>query len=80
MAYIEASKFDFLVTAYRATALRQSDLKLTLVVPVDAGSSEWAKFVAQCERHIATEDGSWTLRIGKGAAVSGGSASVPATR
>lgn len=65
VAHIEASKFDFLVTAYRVTALRLRDAKLAIVQPIVPGSTDWAKFVSQCEQHIATENGSWVLKIGK---------------
>ena len=65
VAHIEASKFDFLVTTYRATALRLRDAKLALEQPVDIDAAAWTKFVGQCEQQIAVENGSWVLKIGK---------------
>jgi len=66
VAHIEASKFDFLVTTYRATALRLRDAKLALGPAADVDAAAWAKFVGQCEQQIAVENGSWVLKIGKG--------------
>jgi len=65
LAHIEASRYDFLVTTYRATARRLSDELTADPSKLDQMSAEWPKFVEACETAIATENGSWVLKMSK---------------
>jgi hypothetical protein len=63
LAHVEASRFDFLVTTYLATARRLEDRK--------SGSREpLSDFVNDCENIIATENMSWIAKWTKPAASS----------
>ena len=55
LAHVEASRFDFLVTTYRATARRLQDRKSGPLAPASA-------FVNDCETIIATENLSWLAK------------------
>jgi hypothetical protein len=58
LAHVEASRFDFLVTIYLATARRLEDRK--------SGSGEpFSAFVNDCENIIATENMSWIAKWAK---------------
>jgi hypothetical protein len=65
LAHIEASRYDYLVSSYRAAArlLRRaiSSAPSKAVSP----STEWSEFVAHCEGIIANETGSWVARFSK---------------
>ncbi|NKK99610.1 DUF4231 domain-containing protein [Rhizobium leguminosarum bv. viciae] len=65
LAHTEASRYDFLIATYRATA-RRLDNELScsnssLVVP----SPEWSSFVERCESILAAENGAWQAKCGK---------------
>jgi hypothetical protein len=61
LAHVEASRFDYLVTTYRATARRLEDRKGEAHAPISA-------FVNDCETIIATENLSWIAKWTKPAA------------
>lgn len=62
LAHIEGSRYDFLVTTYRATARRLEDAlaELNPIPPVP--SPEWSAFVDRCETIIAAENSSWVAK------------------
>jgi len=62
LTHIEASKYEFLVTTYRATARRLEDALLTLPNPLTAPSKQWSEFVERCEAIIAAENNSWVAK------------------
>jgi SMODS and SLOG-associating 2TM effector domain 1/Protein of unknown function (DUF4231) len=62
LAHMEASRSDFLVMVYRATARRLS-AELSKAGDVDALSSDdWSDFVNRCETIIAEENTSWAAK------------------
>ena len=62
LAHMEASRSDFLVMVYRATARRLS-AELSKADNVDALSSDdWSDFVNRCEAIIAEENTSWAAK------------------
>lgn len=65
LAHIEASRYDFLITTYRAAARRLdnelSDATSSFVMP----SPEWSSFVDRCETVLATENGAWQAKFGR---------------
>jgi conflict system pore-forming effector with SLATT domain/uncharacterized protein DUF4231 len=62
LAHMEASRSDFLVMVYRATARRLS-AELSKADNVDALSSDdWSDFVNRCETIIAEENTSWAAK------------------
>ncbi|MGY3440232.1 MULTISPECIES: DUF4231 domain-containing protein [unclassified Bradyrhizobium] len=66
LAHIEASRYDFLVTAYRATARRLEDTN-------NRRPASWSDFVNECENILATENTSWIAKFtGKTEAKPGG--------
>jgi hypothetical protein len=58
LAHVEASRFDFLVTAYLATARRLEDRKAEVQQPASS-------FVNDCESIISTENNSWIAKWSK---------------
>ena len=65
LAHIEAGRYDFMVTAYRATARRLAN-ELANVKNVNALSSEdWSAFVDRCENIIAEENANWMAKWSK---------------
>jgi len=62
LAHIEASRYDFLVTTYLATARRLEDAMFQLAKTPPVPSPEWSSFVEQCESIIATENSSWVAK------------------
>lgn len=65
LAHIEASRFDYLVTSYRAAARRLRYELVGAPTAVVVPSPEWSAFVARCEDIIADETGSWAARFSK---------------
>ena len=64
LAYIEASKLDFLVTAYRAASRQLTEL--LAAAPDDTASSDkWSDYVVKVENIMATENGAWMAKLGK---------------
>jgi len=64
LAFIEASRLDFLVTSYRAAA-RQ----LREIIAADPGANAtteaWSAFVQKVENVLATENGGWMAKLGE---------------
>lgn len=68
MAHIEASRYDYLVSSYRAAARKlRNELSAAPESPV-VPSPDWSAFVVRCEDVIANETGSWAARFSKPAA------------
>ncbi|MBW8844312.1 MAG: DUF4231 domain-containing protein [Burkholderiales bacterium] len=67
LAHIEASRYDYLVSSYRAAARQLRLFTLSKPQQVAAPSSDWSDFVASCEGVIASETGSWVARFGRAA-------------
>lgn len=55
LAHLEASRFDYLVTAYFSTANRLENLKT-------APGANWNDFVENCEAVLATENTAWIAK------------------
>ncbi len=65
LAHLEASRYDFLVTTYRATARRLAN-ELAEVKDLNALSSEeWSAFVDRCESIISEENTNWLAKWSK---------------
>jgi hypothetical protein len=64
IAYIEASRLDFLVNSYRAAARHLRDLLADTPAP-GAASDVWSMFVLKIENIMATENGAWQAKLGK---------------
>jgi hypothetical protein len=62
LAYIEASRLDFLVTSYRAAARQLRDL-VAKDRSATATSDEWSAYVQQIESVLATENGAWMAKV-----------------
>jgi hypothetical protein len=56
LAHVEASRYDFLVTTYRATARRLEDC-------TNRPRPSWSDFVNECENILATENMSWIAKF-----------------
>ena len=66
LAHIEATRCDFLVMTYRATARRLS-AEMANTGDVNALSAEqWSEFVNRCEAIISDENTSWAAKWTKG--------------
>jgi hypothetical protein len=62
LAHIEATRCDFLVMIYRATARRLSS-EMANIGDVNALSAEqWSDFVNRCEATISDENTSWAAK------------------
>lgn len=57
LAHVEASRFDYLVTAYLSTARRLEDRKSGL-----GPEADWSGFVKDCESILATENSAWIAK------------------
>jgi len=55
LAHVEASRFDFLVTTYLATARRLENRR-------NRSQEPWSDFVNDCENILATENTSWIAK------------------
>lgn len=66
LAHIEASRYQYLVTSYLATARRLEDAEAGFD---DAGADpqKWSDYVNRCEDIIAAENSSWVARWTKSA-------------
>jgi hypothetical protein len=62
LSHIEASRYDFLVRTYRATARRLDDALTDLPTLPPAPSAPWSAFVERCENIIAAENSSWVAK------------------
>jgi hypothetical protein len=58
---VEASRYDFLVMTYRATARRLRN-EMTRAGTFTAPSPEWSVFVNRCEAIIADENSNWLAK------------------
>jgi hypothetical protein len=65
LAHIEASRYDFLVTTYRATARRLAN-ELAEAKDLNALSpADWSAFVDRCETIISEENANWIAKWSK---------------
>lgn len=55
LAHVEASRYDFLVTTYRATARRLEDRR-------NRSQQPWSDFVNDCENILSAENTSWIAK------------------
>jgi hypothetical protein len=55
LAHVEASRYDFLVTTYLATARRLENRR-------NRSQEPWSDFVNDCEGILATENTSWIAK------------------
>lgn len=65
LAHVEASRYDFMIVTYRATSLQLRDALTDEPVKLDPASTSWSDFVQACETLIATENGSWVMKMAK---------------
>jgi hypothetical protein len=61
VAHVEAARYDFLVTTYRATARRLRS-ELARAGQFTAPSPEWSAFVNRCETILADENSGWLAK------------------
>jgi SMODS and SLOG-associating 2TM effector domain 1/Protein of unknown function (DUF4231) len=61
LAHIEASRYQYLVTSYLATARRLEDVAADSIAAA-ADPNSWSDFVNRCEDIIATENNSWMAK------------------
>lgn len=61
-AHAAASRYNFLVTSYRATARRLQNELATATLPFAAPSADWSAFVERCETILADENGAWLAK------------------
>jgi hypothetical protein len=64
LAHIEAQRYDYLVTTYRATSRRLQDALASLKAGTAVPSQEWSDFVNRCESIMAAENASWVAKWG----------------
>ncbi len=65
LAHIEASRYEFFVTSYRAAARRlRNELASAVQIPA-APSTEWSAFVTRCETIISEENNNWVAKWSK---------------
>src|SRR5262245_16027197 len=65
LAHLEASRYDFLVTTYRATARRLAN-ELAEANDLKAMSpADWSAFVDRCETIISEENANWVAKWSK---------------
>jgi hypothetical protein len=62
VAHVEASRYKFLVTTYRATARHLNNELANITEPFVAPSAAWSDFVNRCETIIGEENGSWLAK------------------
>jgi hypothetical protein len=65
LAHIEAMRYDYLVSSYRAAARQLRRALAAVPLRAVTPSPAWSEFVARCEGIIATESGSWVARFSK---------------
>jgi hypothetical protein len=63
LAHIQAERYDFLVTTYRATARRLEQALLDIREPPPLAPADWSAFVERCESIIAAENQSWVAKF-----------------
>ena len=62
VAHMEAARYSFLVTTYRATARRLKNELAAASVPFTIPSTQWSEFVGRCEAIFADESGGWLAK------------------
>jgi hypothetical protein len=65
IAYIEASRYDFTVQSYRATARRLRDELTNQPANPQPGTPAWSEFVERCEAILREENNSWIAKFSK---------------
>ena len=65
LAYIEASRYDFLVTTFRATERRLRGHKAAQPAGVTVPSPAWSAYVERSEIILQEENTSWVAKFGK---------------
>ena len=65
LAYIEASRYDYLVSSYRATERRLRDQQSNAPSNPQPLTPEWSEYVNRCESILQDENGSWIAKFGK---------------
>jgi hypothetical protein len=65
LAHIEASRYEFFVTSYRAAARRLRNELASAVAPSTVPSMEWSAFVTRCETIISEENSNWVAKWSK---------------
>jgi hypothetical protein len=62
LAYIEASRYDFIVSTYRATA-RRLRLEESIAPGTNAPARQWSSFVNRCEGILQDQNNSWVAKF-----------------
>jgi hypothetical protein len=78
LSHIEASRYDYLVVSYRATARRLRDALLNAPADAVAPSPAWSACVTQCEAILGDENSAWVAKLGKPGPAVTASAGAPA--
>ena len=65
LAYIEASRYDYLVSSYRATARRLRDVGGNSAANAQPGTPAWSAFVEQAEAILQEQNNSWIAKFSK---------------
>jgi hypothetical protein len=65
LAYVEASRYDFIVSSYRVTARRLRDLANNPPANPQPGTPAWSAFVEQCEAILQDQNSSWIAKFSK---------------
>lgn len=68
LAYVEASRYDFIVSTYRATARRLRMEETAAPVGATTPSADWSAFVARCEGILQEQNNSWVAKFSAPAA------------
>jgi hypothetical protein len=67
LAYIEASRYDFIVSTYRATA-RRLRLEETKAPAATEPAAVWSAFVDRCESILQEQNNTWVAKFSRPAA------------
>jgi len=65
LAFVEASRYDFIVSTYRATPQRLRDEETSTPSGATPPSPEWSSFVDRCERILQEQNNSWVAKFGR---------------
>lgn len=65
LAFVEASRYDFIVSTYRATARRLRVEETSTPSGATPPSPEWSSFVDRCERILQEQNNSWVAKFGR---------------
>jgi hypothetical protein len=69
LAYIEASRYDFIVSTYRATA-RRLRIEESTAPSATPPAPEWSAFVNRCESILQDQNNSWVAKFSQPPATS----------